>query len=256
MCACDVWLKSTISSIGRFSALTHQSEIVTAASATAVYLQQQHFTGKAYVIGRPSIGAELDAVGIRHCGIGADALAADMSLGELVNERFQPDADVGAVVVGFDEHFSFPKMFKAATYLERPGCLFVGTNRDERQRIAGGRYAPEAGPLLRSVEVTAGRDCVLAGKPESRVCAGLLKKNGGVVVPERTLMVGDRCDTDVMLGVNCGFLTLLVGTGVHSLADVERLRNSEVAGERLQVPDFYVESLGWLATALNGKTSL
>lgn len=160
---------------------------------------------------------------------------------------------MGAVIVGFDEHFSFPKMFKAATYLERPGCLFVGTNRDERQRVAGGRCAPESGPMLRSVEVTAGRDCVLAGKPEARICAALLRQNGGVVVPERTLMVGDRCDTDVQLGVNCGFRTLLVGTGVHSLADVERLRNSEAAGERQQVPDFYVESLGRVATLLNGE---
>lgn len=227
---------------------------MTSAVAAAAYLQRQHFTGKAYVIGQPSIGAELDAIGIRHCGIGADALGPDCSLGELVNERFQPDADVGAVIVGFDEHFSFPKMFKAATYLERPGCLFVGTNRDERQRIDGGRRtAPEAGPMLCSVEVTAGRNCVLAGKPNALVCASLMRQHGGCVVPERALMMGDRCDTDVQLGVNCGFRTLLVGTGVHGRADVERLAGSEVPAERQQVPDFYVDSLGALA-ALMGAT--
>lgn len=193
----------------------------------------------------PSLGAELDALGIRHCGIGPDALGPEMSLGQLVDERFKPDPEVGAVVVGFDEHFSFPKMFKAATYLDRnPECLFVGTNRDERVRRNNGHCMPETGPLLRSVEVTAGRECVLAGKPSPFVCAALLQENGGCVVAARTLMVGDRCDTDVRLGWRCGFQTLLVGTGVHSLAEVRRCEASGVAEERTGVPDWYAAGLG------------
>lgn len=192
----------------------------------------------------PSIGAELDAVGIRHCGIGPDNLGPDMSLGQLVDEQFQPDAEVGAVVVGFDEHFSFPKIFKAASYLDRDAeCLFVGTNRDERVRRRNGHCMPETGPMLRSVEITAGRKCVLAGKPSPFVCDALLAENGGSVVAGRTLMVGDRCDTDVRLGWNCGFQTLLVGTGVHSLADVQRCAASEVPEERTGVPDWYAAGL-------------
>lgn len=48
---------------------------------------------------------------------------------ELV-QNFKPDPEVGAVVVGFDKYFSFPKLFKAATYLQNPNVHFIGTNCD------------------------------------------------------------------------------------------------------------------------------
>lgn len=44
--------------------------------------------------------------------------------------EYHGDPEVGAVVVGFDKHFSYPKLLKAATFVQDPKVHFIGTNPD------------------------------------------------------------------------------------------------------------------------------
>lgn len=37
---------------------------------------------------------------------------------------------MGAVAVGFDDHFSYSKLVQAATYLQNPNVQFLGMNPD------------------------------------------------------------------------------------------------------------------------------
>uniref|UniRef100_A0A0K8TSQ9 Putative phosphoglycolate/pyridoxal phosphate phosphatase family n=1 Tax=Tabanus bromius TaxID=304241 RepID=A0A0K8TSQ9_TABBR len=216
-----------------------QDEIISTAYVAAQYLKNRNFDKKVYVVGSTGITKELDAVGIQHTGVGPDVLQT--SLHHFVNHDFKLEDGIGAVIVGFDEHFSFPKMAKAASYLNDPNCLFIGTNTDERFPMPG-YVVPGSGSILRSVEVCSERKAVVMGKPNPFVCEELLKDP--TIKPERTLMIGDRCNTDILLGVNCGFQTLLVGTGIHKMNDVESWRAGDDEELKKLIPDVYLPKLG------------
>lgn len=217
-----------------------QDEVVTTSYLAAKYLKSNAFTGIAYIIGSTGISRELDMVNIRHTGVGPDVLKTNFQALANGNE-FEPDPEVGAVIVGFDEHFSYPKMFKAATYLNRPGCLFIATNTDERFPMKN-CVIPGTGSMVRPIEVAAGRPSMVMGKPSPMLCKALLDEHG--VVPERTLMIGDRCNTDILFGSNCGYQTLLVGTGIHNLDDVQLWRDSDDAEDKKLIPDVFLPRLG------------
>lgn len=68
--------------------------------------------------------------------------------------------------------------------------------------------------------------------------------------PSKCLMVGDRLDTDIMLGSSCGLKTLLTLTGVSTVADAEEHQRSRCPKRQGMVPDYYVDSIAEILPAL------
>ncbi|XP_072947362.1 glycerol-3-phosphate phosphatase [Epargyreus clarus] len=213
--------------------IADQEEILSTAYLVAHYLKGIGFKKKVYLIGSNGIGDELKAVGIRHIGIGPDNVKPDF-------KNMKPsdlDPEVGAVVVGYDEHVSYPKFMKAASYLASEECLFIATNTDERFPKSGSIVVPGTGTLVRAVETCSERKALVLGKPNDYV-RKFLESSG--LDPARTLMIGDRCNTDIEFGVRCGFQTLLVLSGVTSTKDLEKMRKEQ----KPPLPDVVLPKLG------------
>ncbi|GAA5928737.1 uncharacterized protein JCM15063_003954 [Sporobolomyces koalae] len=211
-------------------------EIFTSAYAAAAYLKHVlKFPNdkKAYVIGERGLEEELDAVGIKHSG-GTDpddnVFVDLMDFSSIVEDR-----EVGAVVCGLDMHINYKKIAKAHRYLkENEGCLFIATNLDSTFPTHGSVY-PGAGSTIAPLMCCMGKDPLVIGKPEGAMLESIVQSHS--LDKSRTIMVGDRLDTDIKFGVDGGIDTLMVLTGVNKRPDFEK--EGAVA-----VPTYVVDGLG------------
>lgn len=221
-------------------------EIIGTAYLAAAYLEEVGFDKSklVYVVGSTGITQELDDVGIKYLPIGPDTVSEELTLETIKLSPVPLDARVGAVVVGFDINISFKKILKGASYANLPGALFVATNTDEQFPMKGTDIVvPGTGAMVAAVTIAAGRQPVVLGKP-SKFMFEIVQRRHPSIQPARTLMIGDRANTDILLGKNCGLQTLLVGSGVHSLKETRAWEASEKEDERKLVADFYLDKLG------------
>uniref|UniRef100_A0A0K2UIP7 Phosphoglycolate phosphatase n=1 Tax=Lepeophtheirus salmonis TaxID=72036 RepID=A0A0K2UIP7_LEPSM len=220
-----------------------QDEVLGTAYLAAWYLKSRNFEGKVYMIGESGLAQELDDVGIEHIGLGPDLPPKEpFSAHVAVDIVKELDPDVNCVIVAFDFNISYPKIIKAINYLEKPGVIFLASNTDERFPMSP--YAlPGTGSIVASVTVPAERDPVILGKPNTFFFEAVRQRCPNVE-PQRTLMIGDRANTDILLGKNCNLKTLQVGGGVHKLSDIRRWEKSACPKENRLVADYYLDSLG------------
>ncbi|XP_044736875.1 uncharacterized protein LOC123298845 [Chrysoperla carnea] len=219
--------------------LAEEDEILSTAYLTAEYLKGIGFNKTAYVVGSEGLAMELDRVGIKNVGIGPDELKTTYP--NILDIKL--DKDIGAVIVGFDPYFSFMKMLRAASYLKDPDCLFIGTNSDERFPLESTNIViPGSGSLVMAIQTCSGRKPTIIGKPHEYVRKAIMEKYQ--VNPERTLMIGDRCNTDILLGTKCGFQTLLVLSGCTTYEEMMNLTKSQNEKDKQLIPDVYIAKLG------------
>lgn len=176
-------LAATLRSAG-FEGL-EAADVITAPLATAAYLRGHHPGARCFLLGEPDVAPDLEGV-------------------TLVDDH--PDV---VVVAGADDAFTWENLNRALRMLLE-GAAFVAMHRnltwmtDEGLKIDAGAY-------IAGLELATGATAEVAGKPAPaffRSAAALLGAQ-----PERTVMVGDDVETDVLAAQAVGMRGVLVRTG-------------------------------------------
>jgi NagD protein len=196
-------------------------DVITSAFVLGYHLARTEPTLKLYVVGEPTLLDELRGHGL-----------------QIVNEFMDQDPlevirpqGVDAVVVAFDRTLSYRKLNTAYQALKH-GARFFATNADKTCPMPGGAI-PDAGGTIAALEHMTGRRVdLVAGKPSSLVVEVALQRLG--LRPEQVMMVGDRLETDILMGQRAGMQTAVTLTGVSTREDVARLS---------QPPDMVINAL-------------
>ncbi|KAG8906369.1 hypothetical protein FRB99_007053 [Tulasnella sp. 403] len=222
-------------------------EVFGSAYASAVYIStvlNLSKDEKVYVIGMKGLEEELAEEGVSFIG-GTDP--ADNTLAPFSLSNFTLDPKVTIVLAGLDLNINYTKLSKAFQYLTRnPGCKFIATNEDTTYPAGpGGGTLPGAGAVSAPLKVSTGISPIPVGKPNKAMMDCIKAKHH--FNPERTVMIGDRIDTDIAFGKSGGCKTLLVLTGVSKEIDVQP------ESRPLATPDYIVNSLGDLSVLADLK---
>lgn len=140
--------------------------------------------------------------------IGTEAMrrhVADAGLSVLNGTDLAPKAEV--VVVAGTDRLDHDELRLAMLALRRGGEL-VATSRDPVYPTAGG-LVPGTGAIVAAVEFCSQTEATIVGKPETGLFETALDRLGD----GRTLVVGDRLDSDVAAASAAGLAAALVLSG-------------------------------------------
>jgi HAD superfamily hydrolase (TIGR01450 family) len=201
--------------LARMGIEAKESEIVTSAYATSLYLKRRAPGARIYAIGEPGLKRELEAAGFK-----------------LLPDARAEEADY--VVVGLDRAITYKKITAGLRAL-LAGAELIATNPDGVYPTESG-ISPGAGAMIGALVGSSGkRPKVVIGKPSPHMIRISLRVLGST--PTETAIVGDKLDTDVLAGKRAGLTTILVLTGVSSMRDVKAVRGTKMG------PDFVIRSV-------------
>jgi HAD superfamily hydrolase (TIGR01450 family) len=140
--------------------------------------------------------------------IGGDAIqrhVAEAGCRILNDTDLASRADV--VVVAHDEDLVYDDVRNASLAVRR-GADLLATSRDPTLPMPDGLW-PGTGAILAAIETASGRAGSIVGKPEPQLFYTALDRLG----EGRTLVVGDRLDSDIAAAAKAGLDSALVLTG-------------------------------------------
>ena len=146
--------------------------------------------------------------------------------------RFSEKAgEIQYVIASFDRTFDYRKLNIALQAIKK-GAHFIATNPDRTCPVEGGEI-PDCAAMIGAVEGTTGKRVeTIVGKPSDIMIQVAVDYMG--LRPQDCVLVGDRLETDMVMGKKAGMAAALVLTGVTKR---ETLKKSDVQ------PDYVWESV-------------
>lgn len=102
----------------------------------------------------------------------------------------------------------------------RNGAMFLATNLDTTYPDEGGLIRPGAGAIVAAISESANKKPdIVIGKPEKIMMDMIFEETS--CMPNETLLVGDRIDTDILLAQRTGCDSALVLSGVTDKSHIQ-----------------------------------
>jgi len=181
--------------LGRMGLDVDADHFYTSAMATAAFLNSQKPGCTAYVIGEAALTKALYDQGI-----------------------YMNDVNPDYVVVGETRAYFFEKIEKAIELVNK-GAKLIGTNPDITGPTERG-VMPATGSLIAPIEIATGKKAYFVGKPNPLMLRHGLKRLG--LHSNEIAFIGDRMDTDIIVGIESNVDTVLVLSGVTAIEDVDQ----------------------------------
>jgi HAD superfamily hydrolase (TIGR01450 family) len=195
---------------------TGDEEVLNSSIVLARHLADRDPGAPVFVIGEPPMIAELRAHGF----------------------EVRPDHRVRWVVIAFDRTFDYAKLNVALQAVRHSDARLIATNPDRTCPTEDGEI-PDCAGMIAAVEAVTGRTVdTIVGKPSPIILEVALGALG--VGASEAVMVGDRIDTDILMGKRLGLGTVLVLSGITTAGDprIEEMR-----------PDLVLPSIKELVTS-------
>lgn len=171
----------------RLGMTVSEDHIYTSAMATAAFLASQSPNGTVYVLGEGGLLSSLHAEGLR-----------------------MVETDPDFVVLGEGRNFTLEMVQKAVDMILE-GAKLIATNRDPSPKQIGWNNLGIAATAAMIEEAT-GKKAFVTGKPSPVMMRSARKFIG--LETAYTTVIGDTMETDIRGGVQMGYKTVLVLTGV------------------------------------------
>ena len=196
------------------------SHVINSGWVTAQYVSDRYPGAEAFVIGEDPLLDEFHDAGV----------------------ETTTDTPGDLVVASMDREFDYDDLDVALRTLDAEGASFLATNPDRTCPTESGAV-PDAAGMIGAIEGVTGQtvDEVL-GKPSPRMIETTVEEVG--VDPTDCLMVGDRIETDILMGERAGMTTVLVLSGVT---------DREMIPDAAADPDYVLESLAEIGDVLDDR---